>query len=73
MVDVRQSNVTLVQRAQNITKAAMGCNREQVVRALEDAKRSARVAIVTLLAGVGTAEARVRLLEANGYVRAAVG
>lgn len=73
MVDVKQSNEKLVQRAQNITMAATGRNREQAVRALEDAHGSAKVAIVMLLAGVDAAEARARLQKANGYVRAAVG
>jgi N-acetylmuramic acid 6-phosphate etherase len=52
---------------------ATGASAGEVEAALDAAGGEAKVAIVTLLAGVDAEAARVRLAEAGGVVRGALG
>ncbi|OBI38002.1 hypothetical protein A5711_12665 [Mycobacterium sp. E2238] len=56
-----------------IVRDAAGVDEETAAAALAAAGGHAKTAIVALLAGVGAAEAAVRLDRARGRVRAALG
>jgi N-acetylmuramic acid 6-phosphate etherase len=65
MVDVVAANEKLVERVRKIVAAATGASREEIDDALEAADGDARVAIVSLVAGVDADAARARL-DASG-------
>jgi N-acetylmuramic acid 6-phosphate etherase len=71
MVDVSAANEKLRARVHRIVRTATGASGEEVDAALAAAGGDAKVAIVSLLAGVDADAARARLLEANGNVRLA--
>jgi N-acetylmuramic acid 6-phosphate etherase len=72
MVDVCATNEKLRARVQRIVMTATGAPRERVDEALAAADGSAKVAIVTLLAGVDVDTARSRLASSNGNIRLAL-
>src|SRR3954469_8967079 len=72
MVDVRASNEKLAARARRVVRLATDVSDEEAERALEEADGSAKVAVVSLLAGVDAAAARERLDHAGGHVQKAV-
>jgi N-acetylmuramic acid 6-phosphate etherase len=72
MVDVRTSNEKLAARARRIVRAATGVSEDEAAAALEGADGSAKVAIVSLLAGTDAAAARERLERAGGSIRSAL-
>ena len=65
MVDVSATNEKLRARVRRIVGSATGAAPEQVERALSSAEGDAKVAIVSLLAGIDSSEARAKL-EAAG-------
>ena len=69
MVNMRPSNAKLVDRAERIIAAAVGCDAETAARLLLEANRDVKMAIVMGRLGVGRAEAAQRL-EATGGVLA---
>jgi N-acetylmuramic acid 6-phosphate etherase len=73
MVDVAQSNDKLRARARTAVALATAAPDEDVSAAMTAADGDAKVAIVSLLAGVDAATARSRLSAAGGVVREAVG
>lgn len=73
MVDVQATNQKLVTRAQNIVMQACDCTRERAIEALEQADGQVKTAIVSVLLGCGVVQARARLDDAHGHVRAAIG
>jgi N-acetylmuramic acid 6-phosphate etherase len=73
MVDVSAANDKLRERVRTIVRTATGAESVQADEALEAAGGSAKVAIVSLLAGVDAEAARERLASANDNVRAALG
>ena len=73
MVDVAAKNEKLRARVQRIVETATGVSSSEAEAALADAGGEAKVAIVSLLAGVDVDSARERLDEANGDIRRAVG
>ena len=73
MVDVVASNEKLRDRVRRIVGHATGAGPDEVETALEAADGDARVAIVSLAAGVDASEARGRLDAAGGVVRKALG
>jgi N-acetylmuramic acid 6-phosphate etherase len=73
MVGVTPGNEKLRARARRNVALASGASDEQVDEALAAAAGDARVALVSLLAGVDPATARERLEAAGGSVRQAVG
>lgn len=73
MVDVAAENEKLRARVHRIVRTATGAPSEDVDEALDAAGGEAKVAIVTLLAGVDAPTARERLREAGGNVRTALG
>jgi N-acetylmuramic acid 6-phosphate etherase len=72
MVDVAPGNEKLRGRVHRIVRTATGASSEEVDAALEAAGGEAKVAIVSLLAGIDAEAARSRLREANGNVRLAL-
>jgi N-acetylmuramic acid 6-phosphate etherase len=72
MVDVHATNEKLRERVRRIVRQATGASEDEADRALEEAEGSAKVAIVSLLAGIDAEAARTRLDEAGGSIRGAV-
>ncbi len=72
MVDVAATNEKLRERVRAIVRVATGAEAGQADEALEAAGGSAKVAIVSLLAGVDAAAARERLASSDDNVRAAL-
>src|SRR5918995_3909326 len=73
MVDVVAANEKLRARVRRIVGTATGASPDEVDEALDAAGGEAKVAIVSLLAGIDAETARARLREANGNVRLALG
>jgi N-acetylmuramic acid 6-phosphate etherase len=72
MVDVAAANDKLAERVRRIVATASGASAEQVDQALAAAEGDARVAIVSLLAGVDVAAARERLERTDRDIAAAL-
>jgi N-acetylmuramic acid 6-phosphate etherase len=72
MVDVQATNEKLRERVRRIVRQATGASEDEADRALEEAQGSAKVAIVSLLAGIDAEAARARLDAAGGSIRSAV-
>ena len=73
MVGVMPGNDKLRERARRNVVIASGASEERVDEALEAAAGDARVALVSLLAGVDADAARSRLEASEGSVRKAAG
>src|SRR4029079_7948569 len=71
MVDVQASNEKLRARARRAVAIATAAPEEEVADAVAAAEGDAKVAIVSLLAGVDAATARSRLTAARGVIREA--
>ncbi|MCQ8233508.1 N-acetylmuramic acid 6-phosphate etherase [Pectobacterium carotovorum] len=72
MVDVKATNVKLLDRACRIVVEATGAEREQAQQALMQADNEVKPAILMLLANIDVAAARERLKQHNGYLREAL-
>lgn len=72
MVDVKATNVKLLDRACRIVVEATGAEREKARQALVQADNEVKPAILMLLANIDVAEARERLKQHNGYLREAL-
>lgn len=72
MVDVVQTNMKLITRAENIVMTATGCTREEARDSLEEAVGSVKLAITMILLQCGAKSAKTRLNRAGGYVRNAI-
>jgi N-acetylmuramic acid 6-phosphate etherase len=72
MVDVAATNEKLRARVRRIVRTATGASPEEVDQALEAADGEAKVAIVSLLAGIDAGKARSRLNDAGQSIRLAV-
>jgi N-acetylmuramic acid 6-phosphate etherase len=72
MVDVQASNDKLRARARRAVAVATAAPEDEVAAAITAADGDAKVAIVSLLAGVDAQTARARLSEARGVIREAV-
>jgi len=72
MVDVQASNEKLRARARRAVAVATAAPEEEVAAAIAAADGDAKVAIVSLLAGVDAQTARSRLTAAGGLIREAV-
>jgi N-acetylmuramic acid 6-phosphate etherase len=73
MVDVVATNEKLRARVRRIVTLASGASAERVEAALDEADGDAKVAIVSLVAGVDAVTSRERLRAAGGNVRKALG
>ena len=72
MVDVVQTNMKLITRAENIVMTATGCTREEARDCLEEAEGSVKLAITMILLQCDAKSAKTRLNRAGGYVRNAI-
>lgn len=72
MVDVKATNVKLVDRACRIVMEATGAERSQVEAALKQTRFEVKPAILMILSGVDADEAQQRLQQHDGYLRAAL-
>lgn len=72
MVDVVAANEKLVERVRRIVGAATGASVEEIDEALTAADGDARVAIVSLVAGIDADEARARLAASGRSIAGAV-
>ena len=72
MVDVVQTNMKLITRAENIVMTATGCTREEARDCLEEAEGSVKLAITMILLQCSAKSAKTRLNRAGGYVRNAI-
>ncbi|MDE8740214.1 N-acetylmuramic acid 6-phosphate etherase [Pectobacterium polaris] len=72
MVDVKATNVKLLDRACRIVVEATGAEREKARQALVQADNEVKPAILMLLANIDVAAARERLKQHNGYLREAL-
>jgi N-acetylmuramic acid 6-phosphate etherase len=72
MVDLHPTNHKLHRRAVAMTMRATGCDEAAARRALEDSGHRVKVAVVSLLGGIGIADAETRLAAADGSVRDAL-
>ena len=72
MVDLRPTNVKLVDRSERIVIEVCGVTREEARRLLEESGRSVKTAIVMQKLGVGRAEAERALERGGGVIRRVV-
>lgn len=72
MVDVKATNEKLVDRAVRIVVDATGVARQQAEEALKQTDYEVKPAILMLLAQISAEEARLRLQQHDGYLRAAL-
>jgi N-acetylmuramic acid 6-phosphate etherase len=72
MVDLMATNEKLRERSRRTVMTVTGVDYDRAARAIDDAGRSVKTAIVMLRAGCSRAEAETRLARASGFVRAAL-
>ncbi|MFI3283591.1 MAG: N-acetylmuramic acid 6-phosphate etherase [Erysipelotrichaceae bacterium] len=72
MVDVKQTNEKLVDRAQRIIMEATGCTREEAVAMNEAAHGKVKVAIIMIMLSCDEQTALAKLEETKGHIRAAI-
>ncbi|WP_199436398.1 N-acetylmuramic acid 6-phosphate etherase [Vibrio owensii] len=72
MVDVEATNAKLIQRQTNIVIEATGATKEQAEKALEACERHCKTAILMILADLDAEQAKSRLAEHKGFIRAAL-
>ncbi len=69
MVDMKPTNLKLVERAIGILIESTGCDREKATETLSLTNNSIKTSIVMILAEVDQDEARIRLKHHDGFVR----
>ncbi|WP_045496660.1 N-acetylmuramic acid 6-phosphate etherase [Vibrio hyugaensis] len=72
MVDVEATNAKLIQRQTNIVVEATSVTKEEAEKALEACERHCKTAILMILADLDAEQAKSRLTEHNGFIRAAL-
>src|SRR5471032_374243 len=72
MVDVKATNIKLVDRACRIVVEATGAAREAAEQALSETEFEVKPAILKLLTGIDAQQAIARLTKHNGFLRAAL-
>ncbi len=72
MVDVKATNVKLIDRACRIVVEATGASRIDAEHALSQTEYDVKPAILMILKGIGSDQARQSLQQHNGYLRAAL-
>lgn len=73
MIDVAQTNRKLIERGQRILESASGADARSAKHALRQAGNNLRVALIMLKRKCSAGEARTRLRESKGNLRAALG
>ncbi len=72
MVDLRQTSEKTAERSKRVVMMVTGSSYEQAGSLLEKANGHVKTALVMALANVTAAEARARLLKADGFIRKAI-
>lgn len=72
MVDVQTTNKKLEERARRIVMEATGCNREESIAALNEARGNAKLAVYIQLTGADFATGQSALAKAKGHLAAAL-
>lgn len=72
MVDLVATSRKLVERSRRTVMTVTGCDYDTAARAIEDAGKSVKTAIVMIRLGCTRAEAEKRLARGGGFVRAAI-
>jgi N-acetylmuramic acid 6-phosphate etherase len=72
MVDLMATSQKLVERSRRTVMIVTGADYETAAKAIADAGKSVKTAIVMLKLGCSRSEAEARLAEAHGFVRAAL-
>jgi N-acetylmuramic acid 6-phosphate etherase len=72
MVDLQLTNQKLVERSKRILMMATGVDHATAAATLEAAGGHVKTAMVMIMAAVSAEEARQRLVQADGFVRAAI-
>jgi N-acetylmuramic acid 6-phosphate etherase len=72
MVDLMATSEKLVERSRRTVMTVTGVDYDTAAKAIADAGRSVKTAIVMLKLGCARAEAETRLAAAGGFVRAAL-
>ncbi len=69
MIDMKPTNLKLMDRAKRIVVESTGCNMETAIKTLEETGYSIKEAIVMILTGVSREEAKRRIVEHQGMIR----
>ena len=72
MIDLQQTNKKLVERSKRIVMMITGVTYDEAAKILEMSKGHVKTALVMILAKCSFEEAKERLLESDGFVRAAI-
>lgn len=72
MVDMKATNIKLVDRACRIVVEATGATREEAEQALKQTDYEVKPAILMILTGVDAQTAQARLADSRGYLRPAL-
>lgn len=72
MVDVKASNLKLIERCKNIVMQACGCSYEEAENALSQCEYKPKTAIVMIKRGVDAAYAKKLLDQNGGFVKRAI-
>ncbi len=72
MIDLQQTNKKLVERSKRIVMMITGVTYDEAAKILEMSKGHVKTALVMILAKCSFEEAKERLVEADGFVRAAI-
>ncbi|MEG0166037.1 N-acetylmuramic acid 6-phosphate etherase [Anaerorhabdus sp.] len=72
MVDLKPSNLKLVERAKKIIMEATGCSYEIAEEKFIESGKSSKVAIVMILTGLNKEEALNKLEKNNGFVKKSI-
>lgn len=69
MVDMKATNLKLLERAKCIVMESTGCDAETAVKTLKFTDYSSKTAIVMILTGVSKEEAEKKIAENQGFIR----
>lgn len=69
MVDMKATNLKLVERAKRIVMESTGCDIETAANSLEATGYDSKTAIVMILTGITKEEASIRIAENHGFIR----
>ncbi len=69
MVDMKATNLKLVERAKRIVMESTGCDIETAANSLEATGYDSKTTIVMILTGITKEEASIRIAENHGFIR----
>ncbi|HVI42289.1 MAG TPA: N-acetylmuramic acid 6-phosphate etherase [Anaerovoracaceae bacterium] len=69
MVDMKATNLKLVERAKRIVMESTGCDIDTAADTLEETGYDCKTAIVMILTGITREEASIRIAENHGFIR----